>query len=89
MKLRTQEEIKDKEIGNKKFARFIDLARQDNYNISDIHEYYDKFTFNITGIWFTFDKCVKNVENYYNTTIKLYQTILKEREALWRIMFIK
>ena len=54
----------------------------DNYNISDIHEYYDKFTFNITGIWFTFDKCVKNVENYYTTTIKLYQTILKERGAL-------
>ena len=45
MMLRTIEELHDKEIGHRKFAKVVDLLIEEGYEITDIKEGYEKFNF--------------------------------------------
>ena len=56
MKIRTIEEIHDKEIGHKKFAWFVDKAIEDGHMVSEIKEYNEKFKFKMDGYPLEFDK---------------------------------
>ena len=56
MKVRTIEEIHDKEIGHKKFAWFVDNAVEKGYTIEDIKEYNEKYKFKMNGWSVEFDK---------------------------------
>lgn len=56
MKVRTIEEVHDKEIGHKKFAWFVDKAMEDGHKITKIREYNEKFKFEIDGYPLEFDK---------------------------------
>ena len=56
MKIRTIEEIHDKEIGHKKFAWFVDTAIEDGHKITQIKEYNEKFKFTMDGVPLEFDK---------------------------------
>lgn len=56
MKVRTIEEIHDKEIGHKKFAWFVDTAVKDGHKVSEIKEYNEKFKFKLDGYPMEFDK---------------------------------
>ena len=56
MKVRTIEEIHDKEIGHKKFAWFVDTAIAKGYQISNIKEFNEKFKFKMNGYPLEFDK---------------------------------
>lgn len=69
MQIRVREDFFDKEIGNKKFAKFIKLAERDNHKLSDFKEYYENIKFKMDGYEMIFDKKVKNVEGYYLNVI--------------------
>ncbi|MCR4661718.1 MAG: hypothetical protein K5765_06965 [Clostridia bacterium] len=56
MKIRTIEDIHDKEIGHKRFAWFVDTAIENGYKITDIKEYNEKFKFKMNGWPLEFDK---------------------------------
>ena len=77
MKVRTIEEIHDREIGHNKFARFVDNAIKDGHTITEVKEFYEKFKFKMDNVPMEFDKspkvnsskqleqCYKLLENYH------------------------
>lgn len=56
MKVRTLNDIHDREIGHTKFAKFVDYAIENGYAITDIKEYQTKYKFNWNGYPLEFDK---------------------------------
>ena len=65
MQIRKREDFFDKEIGNRKFAKFILLAEKDNHTLTDFKEYYETVKFKMDGYEMSFNKQCKNVEKYY------------------------
>ena len=65
MKNRTIEEIHDKHIGHKQFAKFVDLAIERGHQINEIKEYYEKFKFMIDDYPAEYDKTVKFDAKWY------------------------
>ena len=56
MKKRTLEELHDKEIGHRKFAKVCDLLIEQGYKITEIKEYYEKFVFYVDDMRFEYSK---------------------------------
>jgi len=56
MKLRTIEELHDKEIGHRKFAKVCDLVLEEGYQITEIKEYNEQFKFKINKYDFVYRK---------------------------------
>lgn len=56
MKNRTIEDIHDKEIGNKKFAWFVDTVIKEGHTITKIKEFNERFKFELDGYPMSFDK---------------------------------
>jgi hypothetical protein len=56
MKKRTIEEVHDRDIGHRKFARFIDKAIAEGYEITNIRETNVMFKFDMDGYQMDFDK---------------------------------
>jgi len=50
MKIRTIEELHDKHIGHRKFAKVVDLFIERGYEVCDIREYNEKFKFTVNGV---------------------------------------
>lgn len=84
MKVRTIEDIHDKEIGHKKFAWFVDTAIENGYKITEIKEYNEKFKFKMNGWAVEFDKYPNlSVKWQYETCVELVK--LHERLASYGI----
>lgn len=86
MKKRTLEELHDREIGHRKFAKVCDLLIEQGYSINDIKEYYEKFTFFVDGSRFEYSKDWKSsAKEFVDYVIDMIETIkqIKEREY-WR-----
>ena len=62
--LRTIEEIHSKEVGHPRFAKFIDMMKEENYEITNIKEYYERFEFYADGIRLSFDKRIRDLKWY-------------------------
>lgn len=56
MKVRTIEELHDKKIGHKKFAKIVDILIEKEHSITDIKEYNEKFKFKVDGIDLEYQK---------------------------------
>ena len=56
MKKRTLEELHDKEIGHRKFAKVCDLLIEQGHKITEIKEYYEKFDFYVDDMRFEYSK---------------------------------
>lgn len=56
MKERTIEELHDKEIGHRKFAKVCDLLIQKGYRITNIKEFNEKFKFEVDGYLMEYSK---------------------------------
>lgn len=82
MKVRTIEDIFDKEIGNRKFANFIKLANADNVEISDIQETYEYYKFKFNGVTVDFDKRTKDVRGMYNFIKEYSEAYKKVKERM-------
>ena len=54
--LRTIEDLHDKHFGHKKFAKVCDLFVADGLDVTEIREYYEKFSFKLNGIYFEYRK---------------------------------
>lgn len=65
MKQRTIEELHDKDIGHRKFAKVVDLLIKNHYQITDIKEYNEKFKFNVNGYEFVYSKNWKSSAKSY------------------------
>lgn len=50
MKNRTIEELHDKYIGHRKFAKICDLLIAKGYSVTDIKEYNEQFKFKVEGM---------------------------------------
>ena len=59
MKHRTRDDFFDKEIGNKCFAKLINLAERDGHVVTDFKEYYENIKFKMDGYEMVFSKDVK------------------------------
>lgn len=79
MKVRTIEELHDREIGHKKFAKVCDLLIKKGFKISDIKEYNEKFTYQINGSPASYDKCWKASANEY---VKLVENVMRMSRIL-------
>lgn len=78
MKLRTIQDINDKEIGHKRFAQFVNLAINNGYAITNIKEYNEKFKFDMSGFPMEFDKMnVKDIKWYFNKTKDIVELRIK------------
>lgn len=56
MKTRTIEELHDKYIGNKKFAKICDLLIDKGFKVTDIKEYNEQFKFCVNGYLYIYNK---------------------------------
>ena len=59
MKNRTIEELHDKEIGHKKFAKVVDIMIERGHQVTDIREGYEKFKFTMDNNFLEYDKNYK------------------------------
>lgn len=64
-KERTIEELHDREIGHRKFAKVCDMLIGQSHEVTNIVEYYEKFKFDVDGFWFTYDKAWKSSSKDY------------------------
>lgn len=64
MKIRTIEELHDREIGHRKFAKVVDLLIV-NHKITDIKEYNEKFKFKVDDYEFEYSKNWKSSAKKY------------------------
>ena len=71
MKTRTIEEIHDKYVGHKKFAKFVDLAIKNGHTITNIKEFNEKFKFDMDGEPVEYSK-------YYKCSTKQILSIFEE-----------
>lgn len=80
MKLRTIEDLHDKDYGHAKFAKFVDLAIQRGHEVTEIKEYYEKFKFKLDGHPFEYDKTVKFDANWFLNTLEAMMKMEEEFE---------
>ena len=88
MKLRTIEELHDKHIGHKKFAKICDLLVEKGYKVENIKEYYEQFKFDVDGYWFTYSKdwksSAKDFVDYLVNILNMKKLMAKEPNKVWR-----
>ena len=80
MQRRTIADIYDKDIGFKKFASFIDLAKKDNIEIVNIKEYYEKYKFEVEGGEYEFSKQEQNstkAYQFFKKTLDMRRTLVE------------
>ena len=89
MKTRTIEELHDKYIGHRKFAKICDLLIEKGYKITDIKEYNEQFTFKVDGYQYTFMKSwkssAKDFATYFENVFKTQQDLMNKTGSTWRI----
>lgn len=84
MKKRTIEELHDKYIGHKKFAKICDLIIAQDHEVTDIREYNEKFKFEVDGYKFEYSKQWKSpAKNYVTYFLNLLEA-KKHLEDCWK-----
>lgn len=83
MQRRTIKDIFDKRIGHIGFARFIRYAQADNIVITDIKEYYEKYTFKVGKFPFAFVKNSKDIKWQYKFFKDTYEMQLDLERKGW------
>lgn len=86
MKVRTIEELHDKEIGHRKFAKVCDVLIANGHKVSNIKEYYEKFKFDLDDHPFEYDKNWKSsadkCANYFMDLLATQLKLEKEQARL-------
>ena len=81
LKNRTIEELHDKYVGHRKFAKVCDLLIKKGYSVTEIKEYNEQFKFKVNDYDFTYRKewkaSAKEFVDYIVELIKLREEILK------------
>ncbi len=89
MKKRTIEELHDKEIGHRKFAKVCDLLVEQGHKVENIVEFYEKFRFDVDGFWFEYSKewkaSSKNYVDYLLNMLKMKKIMAKEPTRSFRL----
>lgn len=82
IKERTIEDIHDKHIGHKKFAKVVDIIIEKGYEITDIKESGTTFQFKINGYPLRILKDWKSNKEWANYLINTYEQamVLKEMQ---------
>lgn len=85
MKIRTIEDLHDKEVGHKKFAKVCDLLIESGHTLSNIKEFYEKFTFDLDNYYFEYSKewkaSAKEMADYLIKLVEMKKE-LRKRELL-------
>lgn len=82
MKQRTIEELHDKYIGHRKFAKVIDLLINSHYQITDIKEYNEQFKFKVNNREFIYRKEWKaSAKVYCEYLINIYNSLERVKEG--------
>lgn len=88
MKNRTIEELHDKYVGHKKFAKVCDLLVQQGHNVTNIREYNEKFKFDVDDFWFEYSKdwkaSSKEYVEYLLNMLKMKKIMAKKPIETWR-----
>lgn len=71
MQKRTLEDLHDRDIGHRKFAKVCDLLTQKGYKITNIKEYYEKFTYFVNDTPSSYDKAWKGTAESYVDWVEL------------------
>lgn len=82
MKTRTIEELHDKDIGHRKFAKIVDGLIANHHEISDIKEFNEKFKFKIDGEELQFMKSWKSSAEQFVNYVEQTLELQKQLEAL-------
>ena len=81
MKKRTIEELHDKRVGHIKFAKACDLFIEKGHTLTNIKEYYEKFSFELDNFHFEYSKDWKaSVKDFVEYTLNLL-AMAKELKA--------
>ena len=88
MKNRTIEELHDKHIGHRKFAKICDLLIEKGYSITDIKEYNEQFKFKVNGYQYTFRKewksSAKDFATYFENVFETQQDLINKTGSVWK-----
>ena len=80
MKVRTIEELHDKNVGHKKFAKVVDIAIANGHQISEIKEYNEKFNFVMDNNYLEYDKHYKASAKSF---VEYCEQIIAQRRKLF------
>lgn len=83
MKRRTIEEVHDRDIGHRKFAKFIDMAIAEGYKITNIRETNVMFKFDMDGYQMDFDKDMSIETKYQFEFCKMNLKTQKKLDEMW------
>ena len=79
MQVRTIEDLHDKHIGHKKFAKIVDILEADGYPVKNIREFNEKFKFTIDKEIFEYSKDWKasayEIEQYIINILKMKKSL--------------
>lgn len=85
---RTIEDLHDKEVGHRKFAKICDLLVEKGHKVENIVEYYEKFKFDVDGFWFTYQKAwkssAKDFVEYLLNMLEMKKLLSQEPKKVWR-----
>ena len=85
---RTLNDLHEKEIGNRKFAKVCDLLVEQGHNVENIVEYYEKYRFDVDGFWFEYSKqwkaTSKEFVEYLLNILEHKKMMAKEPTKVWR-----
>ena len=84
MKNRTIEELHDKKVGHKKFAKIVDELIERNYKVTNIKEYFEKFKFEVDGYKFEYNKNWKSTAHNMVMYIVNIIDAHKRMNEMWR-----
>ncbi len=88
MKNRTIEELHDKHVGHKKFAKICDLLTQEGYVITDIREYNKFFKFKVNNKEYQYRKewksSAKDFAKYFINVFKTQEDLENKCSNVWR-----
>ena len=71
MQVRTVEDLHDKHIGHRRFAKVVDELLARGHEVKDIKEYYETFKFQVDGYSLQYDKETKDTKWYVEQVERL------------------
>ena len=84
MKQRTIEELHDKYIGHRKFAKIVDGLIENGHTVTDIKEYNEHFKFKVDGTELNYMKDWKASSERYVIYVEQTLEFQKQLEAMRR-----
>ena len=82
MKNRTIEELHDKDIGHRKFAKVCDLLIEKNHTVTNIKEFNEKFKFEVDGFLMEYSKDWKSSSEEFVHQLLIILNMKKDLASL-------